>query len=175
MRLTLDIPDDILDDVKHKLASQPTGVLEALAGDAVLGFLTSLRDHDGRSQAKRGREKVAPGSVSKSDGKIEKYQALGLGSLPVTALSIQQTVPQVGGAHQSLCLQLLAAGDHTVILTFSGLRQLRFGELHPGSVCSLNISSITDAQMEGLRYRVSNREQDFTLQFYCTDFETSVN
>jgi len=42
-------------------------------------------------------------------------------------------------------------------------------------VCSLNISSVADAQMEGLRYRVSNREQDFTLQFYCTDFETSVN
>jgi hypothetical protein len=46
MLLTLNIPDDILEDVKDKLAAQPTGVLEAIAMDAVVGFLDTLKERD---------------------------------------------------------------------------------------------------------------------------------
>jgi|GEM_PF-2718829 len=108
--------------------------------------------------------------MSQVDAKIEKYRAIGFGSLPVTALEIQQTVPPIGDARQSLSLRLLT-GERTVVLAFSGLRQLRLADLHPGSLCRLYITSVADDQMEGLRYRVSNDEQDLTLDFYCADFE----
>jgi hypothetical protein len=110
--------------------------------------------------------------MSHVDAKIEKYQATGLNNLPVTSLTIHQIVPQLGDAQQALTLELLR-GEQTVTLAFTGLRQLRLANLHPGSLCGLNISSVADAQMEGLRYRVSNAEQDLTLDFYCADFEIS--
>jgi len=43
MQLTINIPDFLLDDVKNKLAMQPTGILEAVALDAILGYLDGLR------------------------------------------------------------------------------------------------------------------------------------
>jgi hypothetical protein len=112
-------------------------------------------------------------SMSQIDTKIEKYLAIRLGSLPVTALIVRQMVPQVGKAGQSLTLELLR-GEQTVTLTFSGLRELRIAHLHPGSVCLMNISFIAHDQMEDLRYRVFNEEQDLTLAFYCADFEVSA-
>jgi hypothetical protein len=49
MQLTIHIPDDLFDDVKDKLAAQPSGILETVALDAILGFLDRLRD-DGSSR-----------------------------------------------------------------------------------------------------------------------------
>jgi hypothetical protein len=71
--------------------------------------------------------------MSQVDAKIEKYRAIGLGSLPVTGLEIRQSVPRLGDARQSLSLRLLT-GEQTVILAFSGLRQLRLADLHPGKL-----------------------------------------
>jgi hypothetical protein len=42
MQLTIYVPDDFVDPVKDTLARQPTGVLEAVALDAILGFLNEL-------------------------------------------------------------------------------------------------------------------------------------
>ena len=39
MQLTIHVPDNILGSVKDKLAPRETGILEAVALDAVLGFL----------------------------------------------------------------------------------------------------------------------------------------
>jgi hypothetical protein len=44
MQLTIHVPDDILEGVKDKLPPRETGVLEAIALDAVLGFLMKLGD-----------------------------------------------------------------------------------------------------------------------------------
>jgi hypothetical protein len=44
MQLTIQVPDDILESVKDKLPPRETGVLEAIALDAVLGFLMKLGD-----------------------------------------------------------------------------------------------------------------------------------
>jgi len=103
-----------------------------------------------------------------SDAKIEKYHALKLGYLPVVALTIRHSVPPTGHA-QSLVLELLK-GEQTVALTFTGLRQLRLADLHPGSHCLLEVSSVAQDQLEGIRYRVFNTEQDLTLAFYCANF-----
>jgi hypothetical protein len=108
-----------------------------------------------------------------ADAKIEKYAAIKLGLLPVAGLTIRQTLPQTGESRQSLTVELLK-GEQTVSLTFSGLRQLCLADLHPGSLCFLKISSVAQDQMEGVRYRVCNAEQDFTLSFYCADFKFSA-
>ena len=50
MKLTIHVPDDLLDDLKDKLASEPSGVLEAVALDAILGFLDRLRDSGSSNQ-----------------------------------------------------------------------------------------------------------------------------
>ena len=112
--------------------------------------------------------------MSRIDGQIETYRAMKLGSLPVVALTIRQMVPQVGDSCQSLAIELLRDGQSkTVVLAFSGLRQFRLADLQPGGLCCLQISSVAADQMEGIRYRVANGEQDLTLSFYCADFEVS--
>lgn len=60
------------------------------------------------------------------------------------------------------------------IAIFTGLRELRLADLHPGSHRILKVLSVIQAQLEGIRYRVFNMEQDFTLAFYCADFEFSA-
>jgi len=46
MQLTLNIPDDLFDDVKDRLSALPSGVLESIAMDAVLGFIENLRHYN---------------------------------------------------------------------------------------------------------------------------------
>src|SRR5580698_6187648 len=65
-------------------------------------------------------------------------------------------------------------GEQTVSLTFTGLRQLRLADLDPGKSCLLTISSVAQDQMDRIRYRVFNIEQDLTLAFYCVDFVFSA-
>ena len=107
-----------------------------------------------------------------TDAKVEKYEALRLGYLPIVALTIRHTIPPGCQMSQSLTLELLR-GEKTVSLKFTGLRQLRLANLGPGSSCLMNISSVAQDQWEGVRYRVFNGEQDLTLSFYCVDFEFS--
>lgn len=44
MQLTVHVPDDMIEAVKSKLPPPEAGVLEAVALDAVLGFLMKLED-----------------------------------------------------------------------------------------------------------------------------------
>ena len=106
-----------------------------------------------------------------SDVKVERYQAARLGYLPIVALAVRHTVPPFGS--QSLTLELMK-GERIISLAFTGLRQFRLADLSPGSHCLLNILSIAQDQMEGIRYRVFNEEQGLTLAFYCADFEFSA-
>ena len=108
-----------------------------------------------------------------TDAKIERYEALRLGYLPILSVTIRHTIPPTAIASQSLTLQLLK-GEQTVSLTFTGLRQLRLADLDPGKSCLLTISSVAQDQWDRIRYRVFNIEQDLTLAFYCVDFEFSA-
>ena len=76
-----------------------------------------------------------------TDAKVEKYEALRLGYLPIVALTIRHTIPPGCQMSQSLTLELLR-GEKTVSLKFTGLRQLRLANLGPGSSCLMNISSV---------------------------------
>jgi hypothetical protein len=108
-----------------------------------------------------------------TDAKVEKYEALRLGYLPIVALTIRHTIPPTSRSGQSLTLELLK-GERTVSLTFTGLRALRLADLGPGKSCLLTISSVAQDQWEGIHYRVFNGEQDLTLSFYRADFEFSA-
>ena len=108
-----------------------------------------------------------------ADAKIEKYEALRLGYLPIASLTIHHTVPPTSRPSQALTLELLK-GERTISITFTGLQALRLADLVPGSSCLLRISSVAQEQWEGIRYRVSNGEQDLTLAFCCADFEFSA-
>jgi len=105
-----------------------------------------------------------------TDAKIEKYEALRLGYLPVAGVTIRHTIPSSSHASQSLILELLR-GEQIVSLKFTGVQQLRLANLGPGSSCLLTILSASEDQWEGIGYRVFNGEQDLTLAFYCADFE----
>lgn len=51
MQLTINIPDFLLEDVKNRLAAQPTGILEAIALDAIVGYLDGLRKKESSNQS----------------------------------------------------------------------------------------------------------------------------
>jgi hypothetical protein len=67
MILTVNIPDDIFEDVKDKLATQPTGVLETIALDAVLHFLQTLREYDSSKGNGAMRSPPTVGSMSETE------------------------------------------------------------------------------------------------------------
>src|SRR5262249_32578497 len=108
-----------------------------------------------------------------TDEKVQKYEALKLGYLPILSPTIRHAIPPTSRSGQSLTLELLK-GAQVVSLTFTGLKELHLADLGPGSSCLLRVSSVVQDQWEGIRYRVSNGEQDLTLAFYCADFEFSA-
>ena len=73
---------------------------------------------------------------------------------------------------QTISLELTNDQEsETIVLTFSGVCELKVDGLHPGGTCYLQILSIASYQLEDISYRVSNDEQDLELSFYCKDFE----
>ncbi len=71
---------------------------------------------------------VGPRKPMSMDAKAQKYEALGLGNLPVAALTIRQTGPPTSPSSQSLTIEL-QKGEQTVTLRFTDLRQLRLQTL----------------------------------------------
>ena len=64
----------------------------------------------------------------------------------------------------------MAGPPRRLAIQFYGVLELKIDRLHPGSICRPQILSVADAQMEGIRYRIFNGEQDLTLSFYCEQF-----
>jgi hypothetical protein len=92
----------------------------------------------------------------------------------VLAIHIEQVPFEVGEPCQSICLELLNEhGSGKTLLKFTGVQDLEIQRIHPGTTCLLDIVSVVDDQLEGLRFRVFSVEQDFGLSFYCFDFELS--
>jgi hypothetical protein len=53
MKIVIHVPDDIIESVKDKLPPPETGTLEAVALDAVLGFLDRLSKSMTKETVKR--------------------------------------------------------------------------------------------------------------------------
>jgi hypothetical protein len=78
----------------------------------------------------------------------------------------------MGEPRQSVHLELLKERcSGKIALKFTGVQDLKIQRIHPGTTCHLEIVSVVNEQLEGLRFRVFNDEQDFLLSFYCFDFE----
>jgi len=73
-----------------------------------------------------------------ADAKVQTYEALKLGYLPIQSLTIRHTIPPTIRSGQSLTLEL-RKGERIVTLTFIGLKDLRLADLGPGSSCLLRI------------------------------------
>jgi hypothetical protein len=108
---------------------------------------------------------------SQRRNQIEAFRKLQLGYLPVIGLTIRQPINESGEFVQSITLELARTElSASVTLLFSGTRDLRLVDFRPGIRCLLEITDETSAQLEGIRFRVHNAEQDLTLSFYCSDF-----
>jgi hypothetical protein len=59
MRLIVHVPDEVLESVEDRLPPPEMGVLEAVALDAILGFLTSLEADAGSPFSKKSGEPSA--------------------------------------------------------------------------------------------------------------------
>jgi hypothetical protein len=108
---------------------------------------------------------------SSGNAKIEQYaEALRAGFVRVLAVSIRHTLYN----EQSLTLELTSeAQSESIVLTFLNVAQLRLDNLHPGTACYLAVRHISSDQWEAISYQICSLEQDFTLSFFCRDFEIS--
>ena len=103
--------------------------------------------------------------------KIDEYRENHLGYLRLLGLSIDQVPQELGRAELSLTIEVLAKDGTLLSTQFTGVQQLRIGGVTPECSCYLQIASVAADQLEGLRYKVFNGEQDVTLSFYCNDFQ----
>ena len=82
-----------------------------------------------------------------------------LGFLRVLSVHIEQVPCELGEPRQIICLELLNKNcSGKIALKFTGVHDLKIERVHPGITCGLQIVSVADGQLEGLR-------------FYCFDFE----
>lgn len=105
---------------------------------------------------------------------IDDYRKRQLGYLPILAIRIHQIPYELGDPRQSLSIELLKKDrSGAFLIDFGNVRDLQIQGVHPGTNCILIIESVAADQLEALRYRVFNGEQDFKLSFYCYEFEVS--
>jgi hypothetical protein len=106
--------------------------------------------------------------------RLENYRRMRLQHLRVLTIDIEQVPSEMGEPRQSIFLVLLKERcSGRIALRFTGVQDLKIESIHPGTVCHLEIVSVADDQLEGLRFRVFNDEQDFVLSFHCFDFEVN--
>ena len=80
--------------------------------------------------------------------------------------------PALSSPEHSVTIELQSEdGARSVTTRFTGVQQLRLGAFNAGVGCYLKVHSVANDQLESLRYKVFNSEQDLTLSFYCWDFE----
>jgi hypothetical protein len=104
--------------------------------------------------------------------RLDTYRSLNLGLRQVVAFQIEQVPFEIDDPSQTIRLELLGEDRSGKIeLKFTGVQDLKLEGIRPGTTCLLEIVPIMDDQLEGLRFRVFNVEQDFRLSFYCLDFE----
>lgn len=64
-------------------------------------------------------------------------------------------------------------GDHKFLISFSGVRGLKIGNLEGLFKLDISISDITEDQMEGINYKVKEEENEL-FSFYCEKFEFEI-
>jgi hypothetical protein len=112
--------------------------------------------------------------TSSVQSRLEHYRGMRLRHLLVLAIYIDQVPFEMGGPRQSVCLELLKERcSGKIAFKFAGVQDLKMARIHPGTICRLEIVSVANDQLEGVRFHVFNDEQDFVLGFYCFDFEVS--
>jgi hypothetical protein len=145
--------------------------LLALTRNAQEGIFRSFFIPEDNSFRKSQKENV--NYMTELDSRIETYHKLSHGYLSVRSLVVRQFSAEHGWASQSMEVVLGDEIENKLVLIFADVRDLRIADLHPGVKCHLQIINIVSRQFEGLKYQVFNKEQDFTLSFYCREFNAA--
>lgn len=116
--------------------------------------------------------------MSASDPRIERYLSLRPSGLRILeALSITRQVSSERATDFVLTLRLKFIGSgesgRVLYLEFTGVRDLKVGNLEGLLGLAIEISPVRDQQLEGIRYRVSEEEHG-TLSFWCGSFDASL-
>jgi hypothetical protein len=73
----------------------------------------------------------------------------------------------------SLCGYPFYEGNQKLLLTFLGVRNFKIGDLEGLFKLILNITNVSEHQMEGINYRVKEDENEL-FSFYCEIFEFQI-
>jgi hypothetical protein len=72
-----------------------------------------------------------------------------------------------------LCGQPYKETDKEMLLTFSGVKNLKIGDLGGMVRLFIHVLDIADSQMEGITYKVSEEENEL-FSFYCQKVEYEI-
>jgi|GEM_PF-1725684 len=72
-----------------------------------------------------------------------------------------------------LCGQPHKETDEIMLLTFSGVKDIKIGDLGGLVRLFIHVLDIADAQMEGITYKVSEEENGL-FSFYCKEVEYEI-
>lgn len=72
-----------------------------------------------------------------------------------------------------LCDYPYHEGNQKLLLTFLGVKNLKFGDLDGLVKHFINITDVSDHQMEGIKYKVREDENDL-FSFYCKTFQYEI-
>jgi len=72
-----------------------------------------------------------------------------------------------------LCKYPYYEGNQKLLLTFLGVRDFKLNHLDGLVKHYINITDVSDHQMEGIRYKVKEEENE-VFSFYCRTFEYEI-
>lgn len=75
--------------------------------------------------------------------------------------------------HIVLCDYPYYEGNEKLLLTFLGVKNFKIGDLDGLVRQFINITDISDHQMEGIKYKV-REEENGSFSFYCKTFEYEI-
>lgn len=94
------------------------------------------------------------------------------------SINLSRNIKEDGCSDYSLNIVLKGypfyEGDQTLILTFWGVRNLKIGDLDGLLKLLFSITDISESQMEGIKYRVKEDENEL-FSFYCKTFEFEIS
>lgn len=90
------------------------------------------------------------------------------------SINLSRSIDDIGCSEYFVCIILCSypfyEGDRKLSLKFSGVKNLKVGDLDGLFKLTINVTDISERQMEGISYKVSEQENDL-FSFYCDVFE----
>lgn len=107
----------------------------------------------------------------RSGDAVSRFDAVGQAKFPfLESMELSRDIESGTCSDYSLTLVLVPAqAGKSLRIVFEGVRDLRIGSLEGLLALRLELRSVRDSQLEGLRYRVVESEHE-AFSFYCSNF-----